>query len=149
MVTRRWRKGDTIELELPFTSRTVPIEERAAQVVASMRGPIMLAAVNPPDELTATAAALARMEPVPGKPLEFDCRTGTGRCGCAVLSGSARAVQHLLSPHRSVSATSRIAMDYYGLDEIRASAPVRLFCDGPATMVRGREAHDPGHSGCD
>ncbi len=39
----------------------------------------MLAAVDPPDELTATGAALAQMEAVPGKPLEFDCRTKTGK----------------------------------------------------------------------
>jgi DUF1680 family protein len=78
-VTRRWRKGETIELELPFTSRTAAIEDRARNTVASMRGPVMLVAVDPPDELTASAASLAQMEAVPGKPLEFDCLTGTGR----------------------------------------------------------------------
>jgi hypothetical protein len=46
--------------------------------VAAMRGPVMLVATDPPDELAASAAALARMEPVPGKPLEFDCRSTAG-----------------------------------------------------------------------
>ncbi len=79
VVTRRWRQGDTIELELPFSSRTVSIEARALDTVASLRGPVMLAAIDPPDELAASAAALAQMEPVPGRPLEFDCLTATGK----------------------------------------------------------------------
>ena len=78
-MTRRWRKGDTVELELPFPSRTVPIEERVPDLMASMRGPVMLAAIDPPDELAASAAALAQMELVSGKPLEFDCTTATGK----------------------------------------------------------------------
>jgi DUF1680 family protein len=77
-LTRRWREGDRIELELPFSSRTVAIEERAPDTVACMRGPVMLAAIDPPDGLAASAAALAQMEPVRGKPLEFDCRTTAG-----------------------------------------------------------------------
>jgi len=39
---------------------------------------VMLVAVDPPNDLTASAAALARMDPVAGKPLEFDCRTASG-----------------------------------------------------------------------
>jgi DUF1680 family protein len=79
VLKRRWRKGDTIELGLPFSSRTVAIEERAPDTVASMRGPVMLAAIDPPDELAASAAALTRMDPVAGRPLEFDCTTATGK----------------------------------------------------------------------
>jgi DUF1680 family protein len=79
VLARRWRKGDTVELELAFPSRTVAIEERAPDTVAAMRGPVMLAAIDPPDELAASAAALAQMEPVTGKPLEFDCRTEKGK----------------------------------------------------------------------
>lgn len=77
-LTRRWLKGDTVELELPFSSRSVAIEERAPQTVAAMRGPVMLGAVDPPEELAASAAALAQMQPVPEKPLEFDCATLSG-----------------------------------------------------------------------
>jgi DUF1680 family protein len=79
VLTRRWRKGDTIELSLPFSSRTVPIEERAPDTVAVMRGPVMLTAIDPPEELAASAAALAQMEPVSGNPLEFDCQTVAGK----------------------------------------------------------------------
>lgn len=78
-LTRRWRKGDTIALRLPFSTRAVPIEERAPDVVAAMRGPVMLAAVDPPDDLAASARALAHMEPAAGAPLEFDCATAAGK----------------------------------------------------------------------
>jgi len=78
-LTRRWRKGDTIGLQLPFSSRTVAIEESAPDFVAAMRGPLMLAAVDPPDELTASAQSLTNMEPAPGRPLEFDCSSASGK----------------------------------------------------------------------
>jgi DUF1680 family protein len=78
-LTRRWRKGDTIELRLPFSSRTVPIEELAPDTVAAMRGPVMLTAIDPPDDLAASAAVLGQMEPVTGRPLEFDCQTVAGK----------------------------------------------------------------------
>jgi len=77
-IRRRWRKGDTVELTLPFSFRTVPIDDRNPDLVAVMRGPLMLTAVDPPERLEASAAALARMDPVAGKPLEFDCRTAAG-----------------------------------------------------------------------
>jgi DUF1680 family protein len=77
-LTRRWRKGDRVELTLPFSSRAVAIEEKAPNTVAAMRGPVMLTAVDPPEKLTASASALANMTPVAGKPLEFDCRTAAG-----------------------------------------------------------------------
>jgi DUF1680 family protein len=78
-LTRRWRKGDTIELRLPFPFRTVPIEARVPDTVAAMRGPVMLTAIDPPEQLVARASALARMDPVSGKPLEFDCQTEAGK----------------------------------------------------------------------
>lgn len=78
-LTRRWRKGDTIQLALPFPFRTVPIEDRAPNIVAAMRGPVMLTAVDPPGQLVAKSSALASMEPVHGKPLEFDCQTSAGK----------------------------------------------------------------------
>jgi DUF1680 family protein len=79
VLTRRWRRGDTIELELPFSSRTIAIEERAPDTVAAMRGPVMLVAVDPPEVLAASASALSGMQPVAGKPLEFECSTGSGK----------------------------------------------------------------------
>jgi len=77
-IVRRWRKGDTIELTLPFSFRAVPIDDLNPDTVAVMRGPVMLVAVDPPESLAATAAALAAMQPVPGRPLEFDCRAAAG-----------------------------------------------------------------------
>jgi DUF1680 family protein len=74
-VARRWSKGDTVQLELPFTFRSVVIEAAAPNTVASMRGPVMLCAVNPPAGLSFSSAALATQQPVADKPMEFDCRT--------------------------------------------------------------------------
>lgn len=78
-IRRRWRKGDTVELTLPFSFRAVPIDKPNPDTVAVMYGPVMLCAIDPPQPLEATAAALARPEPVPGKPLEFDLRTPAGK----------------------------------------------------------------------
>jgi DUF1680 family protein len=78
-VSRRWRKGDTVEVEFPFSFRAIPIDESAPNTVAMMRGPVMLTAVDPPDELAVPRSALGRMEPVPRKPLEFDCATAAGK----------------------------------------------------------------------
>lgn len=77
-ITRTWRKGDRVELRLPFPARVVPIEERAPDTVAAMRGPVMLVAVDPPEELSASAPALASMKPASDGPLEFDCETAAG-----------------------------------------------------------------------
>lgn len=77
-LSRRWRRGDTVELLLPFSWGAVPIEDRAPDTVAVMRGPVMLTAVDPPGALDVSASALAAMDPVPGVPLEFNCRTAQG-----------------------------------------------------------------------
>jgi DUF1680 family protein len=77
-LSRRWRKGDSIELEMPFSFRNVAIEESAPNTVATMLGPVMLTAIDPPQDLMASRSALAQMEPLAGKPLEFDCQTASG-----------------------------------------------------------------------
>ena len=77
-VSRLWRKGDTVDLHLPFSFRTVAIDESAPSTVAAMSGPVMLTAIDPPAPLTASGSALERMQPVPGRPLEFDCATAAG-----------------------------------------------------------------------
>ncbi|HTS63145.1 MAG TPA: beta-L-arabinofuranosidase domain-containing protein [Candidatus Acidoferrales bacterium] len=74
-IRRRWRNGDTVELALPFSFRAVSIDEQNPDTVAVMRGPVMLTAIDPPERLEASAAALATMSPVAGNPLEFDCAT--------------------------------------------------------------------------
>lgn len=77
-LVRRWRQGDTVGLRLPFSFRAVAIEERVPDTVAAMRGPVMLTAIEPPEDLAASGSALAAMEPRPGNALEFDCRTAAG-----------------------------------------------------------------------
>ena len=77
-LARKWRKGDTVELVLPFAFRAVPIEERAPDTVAVMRGPVMLTAIDPPAEVSASSATLVNMQPVAGSALEFNCRTAAG-----------------------------------------------------------------------
>jgi DUF1680 family protein len=77
-LARRWRKHDTVELILPFSSRTIAIEERAPDTVAVMHGPVMLVVADPPAELALSRSDLARLQPVTGNPLEFDCRTAGG-----------------------------------------------------------------------
>jgi DUF1680 family protein len=78
IIARRWRKGDRIELTLPFAFRAVPVDDRHQDTVAMMRGPVMLVACNPPEKLEAASTSLARMEAIADKPLEFDCRTASG-----------------------------------------------------------------------
>lgn len=77
-IARTWRKGDRIDLTLPFSFRAVPVDDRNRNTVAVMRGPVMLVAVDPPEKLDASAVSLGRLDPVSGKPLEFDCRTASG-----------------------------------------------------------------------
>jgi uncharacterized protein len=48
---RRWRSGDVVELRLPQSFRAEPIDDQHPKVVAVMRGPVMLVAVDPPDGL--------------------------------------------------------------------------------------------------
>jgi uncharacterized protein len=78
-ISRQWRKGDRIELTLPFSFHAIPVDDRNPDTVAVMRGPVMLVAVEPPEKLEANAASLGAMDPVSGKPLEFDCRTAGGK----------------------------------------------------------------------
>jgi len=46
-IHREWRTGDRIELELPLKSRLEAIDERHADTVALLRGPLVLMAVKP------------------------------------------------------------------------------------------------------
>ena len=46
-IRRVWRNLDTIQVRMPFSSRTEPIDDRNPELVAVMRGPLMLVALNP------------------------------------------------------------------------------------------------------
>jgi hypothetical protein len=48
---RRWKSGDVVQLRLPQSFRAEPIDDQHPNVVAVMRGPLMLVAVDPPDGL--------------------------------------------------------------------------------------------------
>jgi DUF1680 family protein len=48
---RRWKSGDVVQLHLPQPFRTEPIDDQHPNVVAVMRGPVMLVAIDPPDGL--------------------------------------------------------------------------------------------------
>lgn len=77
-IRRTWRKGDRIEMKLPFSFRTVPIEDAQRDTVALMYGPVMLTAIDAPDPFAMPQAAIGRLAAVAGAPLEFTCETRAG-----------------------------------------------------------------------
>jgi hypothetical protein len=77
-IRRRWHNGDLVELTLPFSFRTVPIDDLNPNLAAVMYGPLLMTAIDPPAELMLSGAALKQMQPLPGKPLEFECKTPAG-----------------------------------------------------------------------
>jgi DUF1680 family protein len=78
-ISRKWKAGDTISLTMPFSFRTVAIDDKNPDMVAVMRGPVMMSVMDPPAELAVSAAALKQMSPVAGKPLHFDCDAHSGK----------------------------------------------------------------------
>jgi uncharacterized protein len=48
---RRWKSGDVVEMFLPQRFRTEAVDDLHPDVVAVMRGPVMLIAIDPPDGL--------------------------------------------------------------------------------------------------
>lgn len=78
-IRRRWRRNDAIQVTLPFSFRAAPIDDRNPQVAALMRGPVMLVAVDPPADLSLTAASIADLKEIPGQPLEFVGPTAAGK----------------------------------------------------------------------
>jgi len=68
---RCWKSGDVVQLRLPQEFRTEPVDDLHPNIVAIMRGPVMLVAINPPDGLEKTALALEGGEgfsPLPQRP---------------------------------------------------------------------------------
>lgn len=49
---RRWKQGDTIELNIPQDFRTEPIDDLHPTTVALMRGPVQYVALNPTKQLS-------------------------------------------------------------------------------------------------
>jgi uncharacterized protein len=48
---RQWKRGDVVELRLPQDFRGEPIDDLHPDVVAMMRGPLMLVGIEPPEGL--------------------------------------------------------------------------------------------------
>ena len=44
---RRWKNNDTVDVSFPLEIRTQPIDDRNPQIVALMKGPLMLVRINP------------------------------------------------------------------------------------------------------
>ena len=79
---RTWKRGDRIELRLPQTFRTEPIDGSHPGTVALMRGPLMYCALNfhgaraaAPSGPLATLSRAA-LRPLPGTPQSYDQETG-------------------------------------------------------------------------
>ena len=62
-IRRRWQRNDTVELRLPFADRTEAIDDRHPGMVALMRGPLMMVAVDPPAGPLDLGAPDLRLEP--------------------------------------------------------------------------------------
>ncbi len=58
-VTRRWRQGDRVVLELDFGMRLEPLNEQHADMVALMTGPLVLFPIEPKDAVVRRAEWLA------------------------------------------------------------------------------------------
>ena len=54
-VRRRWQNHDSIQIKLPFSVRAEPVDEQHPNVVALMRGPLMLVALDPPLQVPSRA----------------------------------------------------------------------------------------------
>lgn len=73
---RVWRNNDTIEVNLPFSFRTLPVDSQHPETVALMRGPLMLVALEP--RLKLSRSSLGPSGPpsqIPGAAQTFDVAT--------------------------------------------------------------------------
>ena len=82
-LTRPWKSGDTIEVEMPFTLRAEGFRDNPHRF-AFLNGPVVLcAAVNPRESFPAlvgsTAGALPNLMPAAGKPNTFTAPAGLFR----------------------------------------------------------------------
>src|SRR5207248_6923003 len=56
-IRRRWQNHDTVQIRLPFSFRTEPVDEQHRDAVALMRGPLLRVALDPPIKLPARSLA--------------------------------------------------------------------------------------------
>ena len=75
-IRRAWRNNDTVEVNLPFSFRTQPVDAQHPDTVALMRGPLMLVALDPRLKLSrASIGTSQRPTPIPGAAQTFDVAT--------------------------------------------------------------------------
>lgn len=54
-IRRKWQKGDTVQIQLPFSFRLEAVDEQHPDMVALMWGPLMLVAIDSPIEIPKAA----------------------------------------------------------------------------------------------
>jgi hypothetical protein len=62
-IRRRWTKTDTIQLTLPFATRTVPVDDRHPEIMAILRGPLMMSAIDAAEDVSVSAALAGKLLP--------------------------------------------------------------------------------------
>ena len=81
-IQRRWQNGDAVQLTLPFTFRTEPIDNEHRDTVALMWGPLMLVAIRPPLSVPGSAlssAGTTLLKPVPHSKNMFELERTTDK----------------------------------------------------------------------
>ena len=74
-IRRVWRNNDSIEVSLPFSFHTLPVDNRHPNTVALMRGPLMLVELDPQLELsrsTLNSPGTLRAVPFAAQMFEFE-----------------------------------------------------------------------------
>ncbi|WP_232495636.1 beta-L-arabinofuranosidase domain-containing protein [Novosphingobium kaempferiae] len=76
-VSRTWKAGDVVELTLPQSLRTLPIDDANPDLAAVMRGPVMYVGLNPWEGIEQQPLALpSALAPVPGSDTGYAMQTG-------------------------------------------------------------------------
>lgn len=81
-IHRVWRNNDTIEVSLPFSFRTLPVDSQQPNTVALMRGPLMLVGLGSRVKLSQNilhSPQLLRAVPSPPQTFEFGSPPATFR----------------------------------------------------------------------
>lgn len=73
-IRRKWKNNDTVQIALPFTLRTDPVDDRHPDIIALMWGPLMLVAIDAPLEIPGNAilSSAGAMKARPYRASEFE-----------------------------------------------------------------------------
>jgi hypothetical protein len=81
-IHRVWRNNDTIAVNLPFSFRPLPVDNRHPNTVALMRGPLMLVGLGPQQKLSRrplNSPAALQAVPFAAQTFEFETDSGAFR----------------------------------------------------------------------